>query len=405
MPAFTYTAINTTGKRVNGSIEAATLDMAKSSLRGVGYTIVDIRSPSLFERELNVPFMGRPSSKDMAIFCRQFISILRAGESLSIVLSLLSQQTENKQLAAAIRVIQTDVEKGESLAGAMRKQHKVFPSMMANMVEAGENSGNLEDSFRQMEVYFEKARRTKSAVTKAMIYPCILLVVMVIVLIVMMTTIIPSFMETFDQLDVELPALTKGVMAVSNWFVKWWMVLVGVIAGLVVSAVLFGRTVKGRHFFGYIARKAPVFGRLTVRSACATATRTLSLLLGSGLTLLESIDLTAANMSNIWFEDALRTVSSLVSQGWSLAVSLRDTGLFPPMVSNLVMVGEEAGDLQGSLAKIADYYDDEVKDATDRLLALLEPAIILLMAGMVVVIVLSIFLPMLAMTQGYDQYL
>lgn len=405
MPAFTYTAINTTGKRVNGSIEAATLDMAKSSLRGVGYTIVDIRSPSLFERELNVPFMGRPSSKDMAIFCRQFISILRAGESLSIVLSLLSQQTENKQLAAAIREIQTDVEKGESLAGAMRKQHKVFPSMMANMVEAGENSGNLEDSFRQMEVYFEKARRTKSAVTKAMIYPCILLVVMVIVLIVMMTTIIPSFMETFDQLDVELPALTRGVMAVSNWFVKWWMVLVGVIAGLVVSAVLFGRTVKGRHFFGYIARKAPVFGRLTVRSACATATRTLSLLLGSGLTLLESIDLTAANMSNIWFEDALRTVSSLVSQGWSLAVSLRDTGLFPPMVSNLVMVGEEAGDLQGSLAKIADYYDDEVKDATDRLLALLEPAIILLMAGMVVVIVLSIFLPMLAMTQGYDQYL
>ena len=405
MPAFTYTAINTTGKRVNGSIEAATLDMAKSSLRGVGYTIVDIRSPSLFERELNVPFMGRPSSKDMAIFCRQFISILRAGESLSIVLSLLSQQTENKQLAAAIRVIQTDVEKGESLAGAMRKQQKIFPSMMANMVEAGENSGNLEDSFRQMEVYFEKARRTKSAVTKAMIYPCILLVVMVIVLIVMMTTIIPSFMETFDQLDVELPALTKGVMAVSNWFVKWWMVLVGVIAGLVVSAVLFGRTVKGRHFFGYIARKAPVFGRLTVRSACATATRTLSLLLGSGLTLLESIDLTAANMSNIWFEDALRTVSSLVSQGWSLAVSLRDTGLFPPMVSNLVMVGEEAGDLQGSLAKIADYYDDEVKDATDRLLALLEPAIILLMAGMVVVIVLSIFLPMLAMTQGYDQYL
>ena len=394
MPAFTYTAINTTGKRVNGSIEAATLDMAKSSLRGVGYTIVD-----------NVPFMGRPSSKDMAIFCRQFISILRAGESLSIVLSLLGQQTENKQLAAAIREIQTDVEKGESLAGAMRKQQKIFPSMMANMVEAGENSGNLEDSFRQMEVYFEKARRTKSAVTKAMIYPCILLVVMVIVLIVMMTTIIPSFMETFDQLDVELPALTKGVMAVSNWFVKWWMVLVGVIAGLVVSAVLFGRTVKGRHFFGYIARKAPVFGRLTVRSACATATRTLSLLLGSGLTLLESIDLTAANMSNIWFEDALRTVSSLVSQGWSLAVSLRDTGLFPPMVSNLVMVGEEAGDLQGSLAKIADYYDDEVKDATDRLLALLEPAIILLMAGMVVVIVLSIFLPMLAMTQGYDQYL
>lgn len=404
MPAFSYTVINSSGKRLTGTMEAESLDMAKSSLRGVGYTIVDIKPPSIFEREFNLP-SKRPSSKDMAIFCRQFISILRAGESLSMVLSMLAQQTENKRLATAIREIQTDIEKGESLAGAMRKQRKVFPPMMANMVAAGEDSGNLEDSFRQMEIYFDKARHTKSAVKKAMTYPCILLVVMIIVLIVMMTTIIPSFMKTFEEMDVELPALTQGVMAVSNWFVDWWFVVVGGIVVLVLFAVLFNRTPEGRHFFGLIARKAPVFGRLTVRSACATATRTLSLLLGSGLTLLEALDLTAGNMSNIWFEDALRAVSSHVSQGWPLAVSMRDTGLFPSMVSNLVMVGEEAGDLQGSLAKIADFYDEEVKDATDRLLAMLEPAIILLMAGMVVIIVLSIFLPMLSLTQGYDQYL
>ena len=406
MPAFTYIAINNkTGKRVKGSFEAATLDAAKNSLRGVGYTIVEIKPPSIFEKEFNIPFIGRPKPKDMAIFCRQFVSILRAGESLSLVLSMLSQQTENKQLAGAIREIQTDVEKGETLAGAMRKHPKVFPPMLTNMVAAGEDSGNLEESFRQMEIYFDKARHTRGTVKKAMIYPCILLVVMLAVLVLMMTKIIPSFMETFEQLDAELPALTLAVMAVSHWFSKWWYVLFGGIAVVIMLGVLFGRTPEGKHFFGYIARKAPVFGRLTVRSSCATMTRVLSLLIGSGLTLLRSLELTAGNMSNIWYADALRNVSNLVSQGWTLAEGLRDTGLFPPMVPNLVRVGEEAGDLQGSLSKIADFYDEEVNDATAKLLSLMEPAIILLMAGFVVIIVLSIFLPMLSMTQAYDQYL
>ena len=405
MPAFSYTAINVTGKPIRGSIEAATMEMAKLSLRGVGYTVVEIKRPGLLERDINIPIFGKPSSKDMAVFCRQFVSILRAGVPLASVLSMLGQQTENKRLAAAIREIQADVEKGETLAGAMRRQGKIFPPMMSNMVAAGEDSGNLEDSFRQMETYFDKARRTKGAVGKAMIYPCILLVVMIAVLIVMMTKIIPSFLETFTQMDVELPFLTQCVMAVSDWFVAWWWLLVGTLVALVVGGIMFNRTSRGRHFFGLIARKAPVFGRLTVRSACATMTRTLSLLLGSGLTLLESLDLTAGNMTNIWFEDALHTVSGLISQGWPLAVSLRDTGMFPAMVINLVSVGEEAGGLQGSLSKVADYYDEEVQEATDRLLALMEPAVILLMAVFVVIIVLSIFLPMLSMTHAYDQYL
>lgn len=405
MPAFSYIAINLTGKRVRGSIDAVSMETAKVSLRSAGYTVIEIKSPSVLERDINIPFLGKPSAKDMAVFCRQFVSILRAGVPLSDVLGMLSQQTENKRLAAAVREIQADVEKGETLAGAMRRQNKVFTPMMVNMVAAGEDSGNLEDSFEQMEVYYDKAKKTRSAVVKAMIYPCVLLVVMLAVLVVMMTKIIPSFLETFEQMDAELPKLTQGVMAVSDWFVKWWWLLLLILVVLVVGCIIFNRTSKGRHFFGLIARKAPVFGRLSVRSACSTLTRTLSLLLGSGLTLLDSLELTANNMQNIWFEDAVHTVSTLVSEGWPLAVSLRDTGLFPAMMVNLVSVGEEAGDLQGSLAKVADYYDEEVADATARLLSLLEPAIILLMAGFVVIIVLSIFLPMLSMTHAYDQYL
>lgn len=405
MPSYSYVAISKQGKRIRESVEASSLEMAKNSLRGAGYTILEIKEQNALNRDIELPFLGNPTSKDMAIFCRQFVSILRAGVPVSTVLSMLGQQTENKKLAAAIREMQADIEKGETLAGAMRKHRKIFSNMLVNMVAAGEESGNLEDSFRQMELYFEKSKRTKGAVIRAMIYPCILLIVMIVVLIVMMTKIVPMFLETFEEMGTELPAITQGVMAVSNWFVDWWWLFVAILVGLIVGGIFFNRTLRGRHFFGMIARKAPVFGRLTVRSACATLCRTLSLLLASGLTLTESLDLAASNMSNIYFEEAVRTIRSLVSEGWPLASAMRETRLFPAMVTNLSGVGEETGDLQDMLGKVADYYDDEVEEATQRLLALMEPAIILFMAVFVVIIVLSIFLPMLSMTHAYDQYL
>lgn len=405
MPSYSYVAISKQGKRIRESVEASSLEMAKNSLRGAGYTILEIKEQNALNRDIELPFLGNPTSKDMAIFCRQFVSILRAGVPVSTVLSMLGQQTENKKLAAAIREMQADIEKGETLAGAMRKHRKIFSNMLVNMVAAGEESGNLEDSFRQMELYFEKSKRTKGAVIRAMIYPCILLIVMIVVLIVMMTKIVPMFLETFEEMGTELPAITQGVMAVSNWFVDWWWLFVAILVGLIVGGMLFNRTLRGKHFFGMIARKAPVFGRLTVRSACATLCRTLSLLLASGLTLTESLDLAASNMSNIYFEEAVRTIRSLVSEGWPLASAMRETRLFPAMVTNLSGVGEETGDLQDMLGKVADYYDEEVEEATQRMLAMLEPIIILFMAVFVVIIVLSIFLPMLSMTHAYDQYL
>ena len=405
MPSYSYTAISRRGKRVKESVEAASLETAKNSLRGAGYTILDIKEQNALNRDIELPFLGNPTAKDTAIFCRQFVSILRAGVPISTVLSMLGQQTENKKLTAAIREMQADIEKGDTLAGAMRKHKKIFSNMLVNMVAAGEESGNLEDSFHQMELYFEKAKRTKGAVIRAMIYPCILLIVMIVVLIVMMTRIIPMFLQTFVDMNIELPFLTQCVMAVSNWFVDWWWLLTIILVALVAGGILFNRTLRGRHFFGLIARKAPVFGRLTVRSACATFCRTLSLLLASGLTLTESLDLAASNMGNIYFEEAARTVRTLVSEGWPLASALQETRLFPPMVTNLAGIGEETGDLQDMLGKVADYYDEEVEEATQRMLAMLEPIIILFMAVFVVIIVLSIFLPMLSMTHAYDQYL
>ena len=405
MPGFNYTAINRNGKRVRSSLDASSIETAKSSLRGAGYTILDIKEQTTLNRDIEIPFLGNPKAKDMAVFCRQFVSILRAGVSVASVLAMLGQQTGNKKLRAAIREMQADVEKGESLATSMRRHPKIFPAILVNMVAAGEASGNLEESFRQMELYFDRSKRTKSKVTSAMIYPCVLIVVMIVVLIVMMTKIIPNFLKTFEDMDAELPKLTLGVMAVCEWFKSWWWVPLLVLAALIVGGVLFHRTDKGKHFFGWLARKTPVVGNLTVKTACATFCRTMEVLIGSGLTLTDSMDLAASNMGNIYYLEAIRDARALVAEGTPLRESLVRTGIFPPMVSNLVGVGEETGDLQSMMGKVADYYDEEVDEATKKLLNLMEPAIIIFMAVFVVIIVLAIYLPMINMTKAFDKYL
>ena len=405
MPGFNYTAINRNGKRVRSSLDASSIETAKSSLRGAGYTILDIKEQTTLNRDIEIPFLGNPKAKDMAVFCRQFVSILRAGVSVASVLSMLGQQTGNKKLRAAIREMQADVEKGETLAASMRRHPKIFPPILVNMVSAGEASGNLEESFLQMERYFDRSKRTKSRVTSAMIYPCVLIVVMIVVLIVMMTKIIPNFLKAFEEMDAELPKLTLGVMAVCKWFESWWWVPLLVLAALIVGGILFHRTDKGKHFFGWLARKTPVVGNLTVKTACATFCRTMEVLIGSGLTLTDSMDLAASNMGNIYYLEAIRDARAMVAEGTPLRESLLRTGIFPPMVSNLVGVGEETGDLQSMMGKVADYYDEEVDEATKKLLNLMEPAIIIFMAVFVVIIVLAIYLPMINMTKAFDKYL
>ena len=405
MASFSYVAVNRMGKQVKDNMEASSIETAKNSLRSSGYTILEIKEQNVLNKDIELPFLGNPKPKDMAIFCRQFQSILRAGVPVSNVLSMLGQQTENAKLAAAIREMQAGIEKGETLAGSMRKHPKIFSSMLCNMIAAGEESGNLEESFGQMETWFDKAKRTKAAVKKAMTYPCVVILVMVAVLILMMVKVFPGFISSFAEMNMELPLPTRIVIGISDWFVKWWWLVAVVLAALVVGAVLFNKTSKGKHFFGWITRKIPVVNNMIVKSECATFCRTLSLLLGSGLTLTDSLEMVAMNMSNIYFQEAILTCRTMVSEGWTLNASLRDTALFPPMVYNLVGIGEETGDLQEMLLKTADYYDDEVEEATQALLGMLEPMITIFLGIIVALLVIAIYLPMLNMTKAYDQYL
>ena len=406
MPTYQYEAVASTGRTVKKTIEASSVEAARNSLRGAGYSILSLKEVGVMQRDIDLPFLGKPKPKDLALFCRQYVSVLRAGVSAAQALALVGQQTENKKLRTAVREMQSDVEKGYSLAAAVRRQGDIFGNMMPNMVAAGEESGGLENAFTQMGDYYEKTRRTRSAVTRVLIYPAVLVVVMIAVLIVMMVKIIPVFMQTFEEIDVELPAITQAVMAFSEFCQHWWWLLILGLIALVVLLRLYARkTDSGRHVFGWLSRKIPVLGSLTVRSSSALLTRVMSQLLSAGVPLSESLLLAGSNLKNVFFQEAVATAHTLVMEGRSLGASLRSTELFPPMVYNLVSVGEETGDLEGMLSKIADYYDEEVEAATQKLMSLLEPVVILIMGVFVVIIVLAIFLPMLNMTKAYDQYL
>lgn len=405
MPIFEYTALNRSGKTVRDSVEAPSKEMAKASLRAAGLTLLDIRPQTVMRKEIDLPFLGRPGAKDMAVFCRQFVSILRSGVSVAQVLSMLGQQTENLKLRTAIQEMQADVEKGDTLSVSMRRHAQLFPGMLANMVEAGEESGKLENAFHQMEIYFDRLKRTHSKVSRVMVYPCVLLAVMVVVLAVMMVKIIPMFLQNFREMGTELPGVTQIVMQISDWFVDWWWLLALGIPLLVGGLLLFRKTDRGRHLFGWLALRMPVLRGLTEKSACATLCRSLAVLLGSGLTLTEAMGLAAGSMTNVYYEEAVHQLRLQIAEGTSLAVALRQERLFPAMVCNLVGIGEETGTLEEMMAKVADYYDEEVSETTDKLLSLLEPCIILCMAVFVVFIVMAIFLPMMSMTQAYDQYL
>lgn len=405
MSVYRYRAIDKSRKIIKNSIDAPSLEAAKTALRGIGYTIMEIREENILDKEVEFPFLGLPTARVMALFCRQFLSVFQAGVPISTVLTILGQQTGNRKLARAISQMESDLEKGGTLAGSMRRHPRIFNRTLVNMVSVGEESGDLAQSFRQMELYFEKAQRTKNTVRKAMIYPCVLTVVMAVVLVIMMTFILPQFLSSFAAMGAELPLPTRMVMAASNWFVAWWWLAALVLSAGTAGGVLFSRTTPGKYFFGWLARKLPVVKSLTIRSACAAFCRTLSLLLSAGMPLTDALELTAHNLDNVYYAEAVRLVRTQVTEGWPLHLALRQTSLFPPLVYHMAGIGTESGDLPNMLAKSADHYDDEVMQSTQAIFALIEPAVILLMAAVVALLVLSVFLPMLSMTSLYDGYL
>lgn len=396
MAQFSYQAVEKDGKTKKGNIEAESIDKARSLLRADNLTVIKIGEAGMLNKDINLSF-GKKKLKprDLSVFCRQFLSILKAGVSMIAALEMLSDQTENKILKAAIKSIKDNVEKGDTLSQAMKKQEGIFPSILLSMIEAGEASGSLEVSLERMSEHFEKDARIKGMVKKAFMYPIVLIFVMIAIVIIMLTFVIPQFEAMFKDIGSDLPAITKGALALSESLQNNWLFYIIGIVAIVVAYKVYANTPNGKRVVANLMLKVPVFGMLSVKTASARFSRTLSTLMASGMPLIDSINICANVMDNVLFKDALSETSKQVERGLSLSVPLKQCGLFPNMVIHMIGIGEETGNMEEMLTNVANYYDEEVEMTTQQATALMEPMIIVVMAVVVCLLIAVIYGPMM----------
>lgn len=400
MAEFQYRVITPEGKEKKGTMEGKSVEQVTGVLKAQKNVILSVSEASLMSRDINFSLGGRVSARDYSIFCRQFVSIISAGVSIINALEMMRDQTENRTLKKALGEVYEDVSKGESMAGAMKKHSRVFPSMLCNMVEAGEASGSMEVAFERMAVQFEKENKLKQSVKKAMIYPIVLLVVMVGVLFLMMIWVIPNFMGMFAELDTELPPITRAVVNMSDFVIaKWWLILL-VVAAAIALFKAYAASPSGKFVLGGIALKIPVFGKLQTKSECARLGRTLCTLLGAGVPMMDAIEITGRSMENVHYKKAMMDAKDQVMRGMALSRPLKTCGLFPPMVVHMVSIGEETGNIETMLENVANYYEDDVQVATEQVMALMEPMIIVVMAIVVGVLIMAIMQPMLTLYES-----
>lgn len=402
MSQFSYEAINKLGKEVKGSVEASTEADVIYKLKQQGLTVVNVKPQSLLTQDINIQIGGYPTARDLSVMCRQFVSMNKAGVTILETLRMLYEQTENKRLKDAIREVRIGIEKGDTLAQALGDHPKIFPELMVNMVAAGEASGTLHVALERVSIQLEKSNKTQSLIKKAMIYPIAVFLVAIVVTVVMLVVVIPSYETMFADLGTELPGITKFYVSLSKMLINYWFIIVPIVAGIIGGIIAFAKTQVGKHVFGKLALKIPIVKNLIIKSASSQMARTLGTLLGSGVTLVEATAIVSDIMSNVYFKEAMKDASDQVSIGMPLSRPLEDCRLFPPMVYHMLRIGEESGNTEEMLDKLADYYDEEVEMAVQALMAAMEPMIIVVLAVVVGGLVGACMAPMLSMYTALD---
>lgn len=402
MATFGYTAVNRAGKEIKGSIEADDEAKALMEIKAKGLTMLTIKKQNALTKDIGLDIGGYPKARDLSVFCRQFVSMTRAGVSIIDAMKMLCEQTENKKLKKALVQVRVDVEKGESLANAFRAHPKIFPSLLVNMTEAGEASGSIDIALERMAEHFEKSAKTKALIKKAMIYPIVLCVVLIAVIIVMLLVVIPSYSEMFETLDTELPAITTAMIVASDFIKNKWFIIVLIVAAVVALMKFFAGTNTGKHVFGKIALTIPAIKNLKQKEASSMMARTLSTMMAAGVPLVDAVGIVANTMENIWYKEALYDARDQITMGVPLSQPLETCGLFPPMVYHMTRIGEESGNTEDMLTKLADYYDEEVEMAVQSLMAVMEPMIIVVMALVVGVMIFSVLSPMMDLYNAID---
>ncbi len=400
MAQFNYKAMDKHGKNKKGTVDAADREKAQEKLKAEGLTVTEL-SDAGDARPVNIG-KKKVKSRDLSILCKQMVSILNAGVTVITALEMLSEQMDNKTLKAAIVEAKIYVEKGGNLSDAMRLNPNVFPPIMINMVAAGEASGSLETSFDRLSLHFEKDDALKGKIKGALTYPAMVMVVAVLVIIVVMIVVIPNFVDMFADMGTQLPLPTRIMMAGSDFVLKKWWLLIIIVAGITVGCKLFFATPTGQMFSAKVAINAPIFSDLVIKSNSSRFARTLSTLMAAGIPMLDAIEQVARMMDNKIFRDGLMNTKAQVAKGMPLSKPLKDMEVFPTMLVQMVKIGEETGNIEDMMEKVADLYDREVDLATESLTQAMEPLTMVVMAGIVGMLVAAIYGPILSMYEGID---
>ncbi len=399
MPLFEYKAISQTGDSINGRYNAKDRNEIMQMLRNKSYHPVQIKEVSESTDLSKLSLFNKVKSKDIAIFARQFYAMLNAGVTIIQCLDILRVQTEKPYFREVIEEVYESVQKGSTLSEAIKEHQKVFPELFISMVEAGEASGNLDVIMDRMAVHFEKETKIQNKIKGAMTYPIILAVVSVAVVIFMLVAILPTFLGMFEGSDVPLPGPTRLLLNISNALQQYWYLFVLGTVALVYFIRRYIQTPIGKQQFDMLKLKLPIVKNTVIKVSTSRFTRTLSTLLASGIPLLQAMDIVSKVVGNRIMADGIISVKEDMRKGYDLAGPVQRLGLFPPMVHSMIRIGEESGSLDDVLQKTADFYDEEVEVAIQKMTTMLEPIMIIVMAVVIGFLVVAMYLPMMDMMQ------
>jgi type IV pilus assembly protein PilC len=397
MPIFAWEGRTRTGEVKKGTMEAEAEPEVANRLRGQGITLSKAKRKA---KDINIklPFGGGVAEKDIVIFTRQFATMIDAGLPIVQCLDILASQAPNKAFAKMLADVKAMVESGSTLAEALRKQPKAFDSLYVNLVQAGEVGGILDTILSRLAIYIEKAMKLKSQVKGAMVYPISILGVAIIVVIVLLWKVIPVFENMFKDFGGgALPKPTQIVISISNAFVDHAFLIVGSIITFIVSFSAAIKTKKGRAIFDKFILKTPIIGPVLRKVAVARFTRTMGTLLASGVAILDAMEIVARTAGNVVIHDAIMYTRARIAEGKSMAEPLMETKVFPPMVVQMIGVGEQTGAMDAMLQKIADFYEDEVDVAVTAMTKMMEPLMMVFLGGIVGGLIVAMYLPIFEM--------
>ncbi|MGB3477669.1 MAG: type II secretion system F family protein [bacterium] len=391
MPTFVWKGRTASGASATGEIAAGSQTDVVAALRQKKIIPTSIKIKE--EKKKFMLFAGRVTGRALAVFTRQFSTMLNAGLPLLTCLEILGKQTESMALRKVLTEVRGDVEGGLSLADALRRQPRIFDNLYVNMIESGETGGALDVILMRLAVYLEKSAALKRKIKGAMIYPAIISLVAVGAISVMLLFVIPIFARMYSGVGAELPAMTRLVMKMSDFLKVAIIPLVIIVIALFTILRRWHKTTSGAKVMDPIFLKFPVFGDLTRKQSIARFARTLSTLLSSGVPIIDALEITARSAGNWVVEDAILKARISIKGGENIADPLSKTAVFPPMVTQMIAIGEASGGLDEMLAKVADFYDEEVDQAVENLTAALEPLIMVFLGGIVGFLVISMYLP------------